>query len=228
MENQILLEKIGETKTEKLIRDCNKIYMENFRKEYPNYFETNFLKSIAKVITTPPNSKEVLGIGMSCMNDLMTKQFAQWLGGYIGATSTTTGDTPKGINGTFSWGLSHAGGNTNAWGRNNGITALGLQMTVGSGTNIPQKNDFLTPAGGIRAMIVNSGSFSAGLNTVTWSGGNTSLSDFSISNAYIIARWQLSGGSVNVQWLLLSDLISPVVPVLLGESIFIEYTFQFA
>ncbi len=231
MENQILLEKIGETRTEKLIIDCNKIYMEEFRKEYPNYFESNYLKSICKVITTPKGSNEIKSIGMSCMNDLMTKQFAQFLGGFIGATKSTSGDTPKGTGGfVFAWGNHHGGSTFGNWGRNaGGGSNKGLTMIVGSGTNIPQKDDFANAnTGGFsRGMIVNDGSFNAGLNTVTWSGGNSSVIDFTISNAYIRSNMQSSGGALTPM-LFLSDLISPVVPVLIGESIFLEYTFQFS
>ena len=226
MENQILLEKIGETKTDKLIQDCNKIYMEKFRKEYPNYFESNYLKSIAKVLVSKPNSNEISGIGMSCMNDLMTKQFAQFLGAFLGSARFTLPDEPKNTAGTPQvWGFLKGSPDSQFFGRTT-TGATGLNFNVSNSLNVPVKTDFNANLGTIsRALIANSGSFSAGLNTVTWSAGNFALVDFSISSASVIPSWQLAGGGIG-NYLLLYDLISPVVPVLLGESIFIEYTFQ--
>ncbi len=229
MENQILLEKIGETKTQKIIDDCNKIYMEQFRKEYPNYFESNYIKSICKVITTPENSNEIKGIGMSCMNDLFLKNFAIFLGGYLGATRQTQPDPPTQTNGLQNvWGLIKGGVGGQYFGRsfNDGS---GITIRVGSSFIVPQKTDFSpnNGVGGSRLLIVNSGTFSAGLNTVTWSAGNSSIIDFSISSSNVLAKWQTSGSTI-LTYALVSDLISPVVPVLLGESIFLEYTFQFS
>ncbi len=231
MENQILLEKIGETKTDKLINDCNKIYMENFRKEYPNYFESNYLKSITKVITTPKDSNEISGIGMSCMNDLLVKNFAQFLGGFLGSSRVTVPDQPRRTNGQeFTWGFIKSGAGTAYFGRSL-FAGTGISITVGSSFVVPQKTDFSASngVGGARGLIVNAGTFSAGLNTVTWSAGNSSVQDFDISSSNVTANWQLSGqGFPVLTWLILSDLISPVVPVLIGEGIFLEITFQFS
>jgi len=229
MENQILLEKIGQTKTDKLINDCNKIYMEKFRKEYPNYFESNYLKSIAKVITTPKDSNEISGIGMSCMNDLMTKQFAQFLGGFLGSSKLTVPDLPRRTNNTvFTWGLIKSGAGGQYFGRSF-LAGSGIRITVGSSFIVPTKLDFnpSNGVGGARTLIVNSGTFSAGLNTVTWSAGNSSIIDFDISSSNVLANWQTTGSTI-LTWLLLNDLISPVVPVFIGDGIFLEYTFQFS
>jgi len=228
MENQILLEKIGETRSDKLINDCNKIYMENFRKQFPNYFESNYLKSICKIITTPKDSNEILAIGMSCMNDLMTKQFSQWLGGYLGGFAQTSGDIMKNTGGNpFATGNHHGGGNNLMWGMNS-AGSRGLNMDVTNSTDIPFKDMFAPQASTLgQNLIVNSGTFSAGLNTVTWSGGNTSLLDFTISYAHITASLSRAGGG-SALWLFLADSISPSVAVLLGESIFLEYTFAFS
>ncbi len=231
MENQILLEKIGETRTEKLITDCNKIYMEEFRKEFPNYFESNYLKSICKVITTHKESNEIKGIGMSCMNDLMSANFAKWLGGFLGNTNQTTGSDMRGhpTGGGFPCGFSHGAGNGSGWGSNQ-VGIRGLILSVSNATEIPIKDIFTPPPSTSgQSLLVNAGSFSAGLNTVTWSGGNTSLVNpsFFISNANVLATWSRNN-TTDATWVILADSISPSVEVIFGESIFLEYTFQFS
>jgi len=227
MQNQILLEKVGESKSQKLLNECNNIYMEQFHKEYPDYFEHNFLKSICKILVTEKDSNEIKGIGMSCMNDLMTKQFAQWFGGFLGANASTSGDTMKRLGGTqFNVGNSHGGSNFSHWGNNNSGGSRGITITVGNGVTIPTKDDFNNPSGGILGLIVNAGSFNSGLGTVDWTAGGTATSDFVISNIFVDGIWSLSGqGSAN--YLILSDLINPTVPAFIGQSVFIDYTFVF-
>ncbi len=230
MENQILLEKIGETKTQKLIEDCDKIFMEQFRKEFPNYFETNYLKSIAKVVVTKPKSTEIKGIGMSCINDLMTKQFAQWLGAMLGNQRTTSGGNPKRTTGATvsTFGASHGGSTGSMWGRipTPTATARGLKIAVGNSLIPPTKLDF-NQVGNILGLVVNAGTFNSGLNTVSWTAQNTALSDFTISSSNVISQWSIPEFGSG-EWLLLNDLISPTSNVVNGESIFLAYTFQFA
>ncbi len=231
MENQILLEKIGETRTDKLIIDCNKIYMEKFRKEFPNYFESNYLKSIAKVIITPKESNEIKGIGMSCINDLMSANFAKWLGGFIGNTNQTTGEDMKNVpvGGNFPCGFSHGGGNGSMWGSNEQANR-GMNFSVSNATELPTKEIFTPPPSTSgQSLLTNSGTFSAGLNTVTWSAGNSSQVNpsFFISNANVLVPWSRNN-TTSATWLLLADSISPTVEVIFGESIFLEYTFQFS
>ncbi len=227
MENQMLLEKIGQSNTQKLLDDCNNIYMETFNKEYPDYFQHNVMKSICKVLVTEKDSNEIKGIGMSCMNDLLTKQFAQWLGGFMGANSQTSGDTMRRLGGTqFACGNSHGGSNFSHWGNNNSGGARGITIVIGTGTTVPQKTDFNNPSGGVLSMIVNAGSFNTGLGTVDWTAGATAQSNFVISSAYVDGIWSLSGqGSGN--YLLLSDLINPTVEAFIGQAIFLDYTLVF-
>ena len=165
MENQILLEKVGESKTQKLLDECNNIYMEEFQKEYPNYFENNYCKAICKILVTEKDSNEIKGIGMSCLNDLLTQNFANWLGGWLGANSSTTGGVIKSTSGFVgSFGNSHGGSNFSHWGNFNAPpNNAGLNITIGNGTDIPLKTDFASPSGGVKALTVNAGFFNSGL-----------------------------------------------------------------
>jgi len=228
MENQILLEKIGETKTEKLLEDCNKIYMEIFTKKFPEYFGNNFTKSICKVLVTDPNDTEIKGIGMSCMNDLILKQFSQWLGGFLGFQSATTGDPVKDSGGaSVGVGNSHGGTNFSHWGNiNSAPNARGLVIGVGIETTPPLKDDFALPLLTLQ-LVVNAGSFNSGLGTVDWTAGGTAISDFTISSSGVYGAWSLASQPIR-NYALIDDRISPTIPAFIGQSVFIDITFVFS
>ena len=229
MEHQLLLEKVGESKTDKLLQDCYKIYRESFDKIFPEYFNKSLVKAIAFVTVTEKNDNEIKGIGMSCVNDLLTQQFAQWFGGLIGSAASTSGLPVRSTtNLTLGLGNSHGGSQDSHWG-NTSIAPAGLRgmaLFVGNNVVVPQKDDFTQPSS-IFQPITNVGSFSSILGQVIWSASGASPVDDTITSSHVIGQWS-ANTRVAQSYLLASDLISPGVDVTIGQSIFLEYKLVFS
>jgi len=74
---------IGESNSQKVIDECLGIYREHFKKQYPNYFENNFTKSMAILTIQDPNSNEIKNISMSKINDLLLDNWGVFIGSLI-------------------------------------------------------------------------------------------------------------------------------------------------
>jgi len=229
MQHLELLEKRGETKTDKLIQDCYKIYRESFDKQFPDYFEKNLVKAISFVTTFEKDSNEIKGIGMSCPDDLLTKQFAQWFGGIIGGVNGAVPEPVKATNGsTASIGNSHGGSNFSRWGNTaNGIRLRGMRLSWGNGTDAITKDSF-NDSNIIQSLTLpNGGTFVSGLGQVTWSGSVVIAVNDTIRQTSILGIWADTSQN-NKNYLLLYDNINPTVPVSIGEILNIEYKLVFS
>jgi hypothetical protein len=214
MENQLLLEKIGQTKTDRLIRECENIYKENFAEKFPNYFENkNTLKSFS--IVTITENKEVKSIGMSKVEDLLTDNFGKWFGAFIYPTSPITMEDDSSTNRTVTmW----ATGGT--WNSVNIGGAVGTQVEVGTGTNVATRQDVALQN---PQQILNSsdGGWNSSLGQVDIPATIPSTFSGNISEVGLFGVWAFSGGVG--RFLLSRDNISPVVSVIIGQSINVDY-----
>jgi len=227
--SETILEKVGETKTDNLIQDCYKIYRESFDKLFPDYFEKNHLKAIAFVTTHDKDSSEIKKIGMSVPDDLLTKQFAQWLSGLLGGVNGSSPENAKTTAGATNtpMGNSHGGSNFSCWGTKINSIPIGLRIDLGNGTDVPLKDDFNSNSM-FQGLLMNIGTFNSGLGSVTWSASGTAIGDNTIRQTDILARWKNNINSNVQNWLLAWDIINPVVPILLAETVNVEYKLVFS
>ena len=227
--NELLLEKRGETKTDNLIQDCYKIYRESFDKLFPEYFENQALKAISFVTTHDKDSNEIKNIGMSCPDDLLCKQFAQWLSGLIGGSNGANPDAILPTTGIsqLALGSSHGGSNFGHWGTRL-VPPTGMHIRIGNGTDIPFKDAFNSTGMFQLLAQTNTGSFNSGLGSVTWSATDTADSDNTIRQTTVLGFWKLGGAGSILDYLLSWDIINPVVPIFLAETINVEYKLVFS
>jgi len=217
MENQILLEKIGETKNQKLIDDCYKIYKENFRKEFPNYFESNHSKSLSIVTTT--ENFEIKSIGMSCLNDLLLDNWGNFLNGFMGGNSSaqslkiTTGQTRA----VGMWGTGQSNWNSVS------VGSTGSSISVGSGTTPAVRSDIVLETS-VLGLSMGNGGWNSGLAKIDIPASNNSVSSFTLSETGLFGVWAHSTPPASVGSFMLShDNISPVVSVIVGQNVNVDY-----
>ncbi len=224
--NEILLDKIGKTKTDNLIQDCYKIYRESFDKQFPDYFDKNHLKGISFVTSHEKDSNEIVGIGMSCPDDLLTKQFAQVFGGLIGGSDGANPDDVKNTGGGGNIGHTHGGSGFDGIGTSN-FFGRGLTIALGNGSDAITKTAFVA-TNLFRSLVSNFGTFNSGLGQVLWTASNTVLADDIIKQTSVTGRWNRQDQAITEFYLLLWDNINPNVPVLLGETVNVEYKLVFS
>lgn len=218
IENQILLEKIGQTKTQKVIDDCYKIYKEKLDKKYPEYFSKNSSKMCSLVTTTEKN--EIKAIGMSKLNDLLTDNWGLILGGILDGASRNniTLKDETGI-GTFQF---------RVWGTQTQVMfitnsgSVGSQIKVGTGTTAPTRQDFRMETL-VQTLVSGNGGWNSGLGKVDIPATGTAGSGFSISETGLFGRWVAWAFLVVKTIMIAHDAISPVVPVINGQSINVDY-----
>jgi len=212
MENQILLEKIGETKTDKLIREVENIYKEGFNKKYPEYFvNKNTLKAFS--ILTITENQEVKAIGMSCIDDLLVDIFGTWFGAFTFPTTPVTMKDNTGVDQVVNmW----SGGST--W--NTTPSVIGSAIDVGKGTTQATRQDFKIE-NFLQVLNSSDGGFNSGLGQVDIPATIPSTFNDSISESALYGVW-LSVAGVKT-FLLSHDNISPAVPVLIGQTINADY-----
>jgi len=216
MENQILLEKVGETKTQKLIDDCYKIYKEKFQKQFPDFLEKNHTKICSVVSVTEKD--EVKGIGMSCLNDLLLDNWGIFFNAFMGGTGSDITLTRIGgaTNQLRMWGAGGSWNTTNAG-------ALGSEIKVGTGVTPATRQNFNIEAGSL-GLNMGNGGFNSGLGKVDIPANLVSLSSFSLSETGLFGRWIFNPTAPLIDSFMLSrDNISPVVSVIIGQTINVDY-----
>ena len=216
MEHEILFEKIGETYNQKLVAECEKIYLEEFTKKYPAYFETHHSK-ISALVSVMNKEKEITSIGMSKVDDLLLdswgKMFGNILSGQGGFQGFTT-DTGIGRN-LITWGQSNGFATTN-----NGT--VGSVCKLGTGLTPPARNDFNieTLYGG--QFNTGDGGWVSGLGKITIPANYSAPSNAALSEVGLFGRWNDGNGQVT-QYMLSHDALNPVVNVLTGQTINVDY-----
>ncbi len=214
MENQILLEKVGNTKNKKLIDDCYKIYKEKLFKQYPEYFETNHSKMVSLVTTT--ENFEIKSIGMSCLNDLLTDNWGKFLNGFMGGITSVNLKIISGLDKDFlMWGSGSTWNNRQAG-------AVGSLIQVGSGTVTATRQDFAL-ANFVASLSSGVGGWNSGLGKIDIPANAIATSSFTISETGLFGVWVHSPAPAVDNVLLSRDNISPVVNVISAQSINVDY-----
>ncbi len=218
IENQFLMQHIGKTKTKNLVEEINKNWHEDFLNKFPSY--DKIVKANSLLTTTKEN--EIKNIGMSCINDLLSDSFGLWFGhllGQIGGYNMiNVGNVSKAYK---------ALGAGTKWNNTDNSVAIGCAILVGTGTTPATRQDFKIETAFTGEISTGNGGWNSGLGQVSFSmsplvaGGGASLSE---------TAWYFSmatNSAIHETNLFSRDNISPVVPVVIGETINVDYTLGF-
>ncbi len=223
MENSQLLEHIGKTKTKKLLDEITKEYYENKKKVFPisqNLLNPSCIVSVIK-------EKEIKGIGMSCINDLLLDNFGVWYSAIFSGNQTGEINNVGDVSEEFDW-----NGESTAY--NNSVTpnVIGSKVQVGQGLTPASIGDFTieTPFGVAPESNRNNtgiGTYTVGLSQIfVPSAISPTTGSGDISEAGLAMRWRKPSTGLVTELLITHDNISPVVPFLAGNAINIDYTIQ--
>lgn len=228
IENSQLLKYVGETKTENLIRNIQNEYFEivnkNFQqKENP----VQNIKANALITVSEKNDDEIKGIGMSCVNDLINDNFGLFWGAVLSRQTQINMIRVAGDSIFFDiYRQADSFSDTN--GASPKTHALGCQMKIGSGINIPTRQDFdLQTSIGTFFNPVGSMGYNSGLGQGSITANSPVLvGSGTISEAGIYFRFFSRNTTLTELCLASRDLISPAVNFLNGQVATLEYTFQ--
>ena len=236
MTNQYLLDFKGKTATERILEDARKYLHENKSKCLGYKPRPNV---VALVHTE--DKKEIMGIGGSVPADLLTLNFLEIFRAHHRAPSTVqvvinlTDITNTSFPFNFVW--RQFGGTTNnfsgMFNTNAGTPNCQIQVGQGSTVAVRANTNIETPFA--------NGGLEDSRNTISSVGYNLSLKQTkfavsfgatgsgSISEACLFNNYMknLTGGRSLKTLLQSRDNISPAVPFIAAQSIFVEYVFQF-
>jgi len=219
MENSQILEHIGETQTPKLINNIGKEFQENLVKRFPNYYKSQVLKACSIVSIT--ENKEIKSIGMSCMNDLLTDNFGNFLKGILGIQSFDMNDLSNLSknyvipSGTVAYNML-------------GIGSLGTNIRVGKGTTPATRQDFnienpfTTSPESLAFQLAGVGGWNSGLGQVSIQGAITAGDSGAISETILIQQFRNFNIGIGTS-VFSRDNISPVVNFIVGQTINVNY-----
>jgi len=214
----------GKTKTQNVLDDIGKIYKENLYKLFPEYFTKHSTKSYC-VVSALENKDEIKNVGMSKVDDLLTDNFGQWLGTVLFTERQQDANLIKATDGVLvDWATWRTGNGFRNFGFAQAGSSTGMLIKTGTGSATPVRSDFnlqsLT-----QTMLSQVGAYNSGLGKVTMPSTKVSTINETISEAGLFGVWNmLAGNGVLVKNVLLSrDLISPVVPVSIGQQINVDY-----
>lgn len=222
----MLQELIGVTKTQKVLDDIQKQYLEIHNKKFPNY---EYIAKAMSIVSSVDKNKGIKHIGMSIPDDLFTDNFGLFLTGLIGGETVLMKDI-----GNVSKSYQFCCGNivnTQSYNvTNNGSPTVGCRVQVGKGTTPATRADFNieTPFAVSPLSIRNSSGISAWnsilgvidlASIITPAGENDSVSE---SCLFLTFKDTLLSAT-NPTLLMSRDNIDPVVPFVIGESINIDY-----
>jgi hypothetical protein len=211
---ELLQEFRGKTKSQKLIDDCYKIYKENFTKEFPEYFTKTHSKACS--IVTALKENEIKNIGISKVDDLLLDNWGNFFGALMGGASAGMVSTLGSAETVHTFG-SDIGRRFNIV----NIGALGTLVQVGTGTTPATRQDFKTETL-VQTLTSGNGGWNSGLGKIDIPASGVSTSIFSISETTLQGQWVENFQNVR-NFLLARDNISPVVPVLIGQTINVDY-----
>jgi hypothetical protein len=216
----MLQELVGETKSQKLIDDCYKIYKENFIKKYPDYFEKNHTK-LCSIVTTLENN-EVKNIGMSVIDDLLTDNYAEWFGSMFACDSNNKNLTEEdGLVDILRFYTTTDNFKFNQV--NSGLGGVGTRVKIGTGITPATRQDFK-----VETFLANlnsgNGGYNSGLGKIDIPATLTSTFTDTISEVGLYGVWFSATPIGRIgEYLLSHDIINPVVPVLNGQIINVDY-----
>ncbi len=220
IENNQLLELVGKTKTQKLLDEITSEFQETFMKKYPDY--SKYYPTKANSIVTVTEENEIKKIGMSCLNDLFSDQWALILG-LIFSNGGDNNVIPKNSFGNHNFRFAGLGLN-DQFNATNKVTQGGGSTDIGSGLTPPTRLD--TQIQTLKTNIQNaSAGYNSGLGKISCPAQTANILTYDLSEtALYLQCFLLSPIFENAQMLISHDLISPVVPVTNGETINIDYS----
>ncbi len=218
IENIELLEHIGKTKTVKLIDEISMQYQEKFLKINQDYDELLHASAIITIL----KDKEIKKIGMSCMNDLLNDNLARIMGVLFSGGGLTDIDA-RNPNGNNNFKSDSQAGSFNVL-NNVGTTSGGSFITVGD-SSVPPTRSQIGLSGNKQQYNTGDGGWNSGLAKISVGALGIATSDFDIKESALFWKMQLSSPQLNNAEVMISrDLISPIVPVLNGQSISVDYS----
>lgn len=222
IENSQLVEHIGKTSTQKLKDEIQSEFYENFRKRFPNYFNSNYSKMCSLVTVTKQN--EIKKIGISCLDDLLSNNWGKFFGALISGTTQATGM----INSLNVSRILQIYGNQSTNFNRNNIGPVGSRIKVGTGNTPAARSDFNIETA-LQTLISLNGGWSTILGKVSIPGNVVSSGNNTISETALFGVWNNTGNSLPIEEFLLShDNISPGVSVLNGQTINVDYSMVFS
>jgi len=216
MQNQELLEFTGETKTQNVLDDIRNIWKEKFDKMFPDYFSKNYSKCFS--IVSSVKDGEIKNIGMSQVDDLLVTNWAFWFGKFMfndGGTYQFFDDSGVSRD-LIIW--KSADAPKTMW---SSSPASGSKIKVGNGDTPPTIADFdLTNP----LQFFNTGTAGTdvpnGQINIPATIGSTFTDD--IKETGLFGHWGDNLGVVR-DYLLAHDLIDPIIPVIIGNTINVDY-----
>lgn len=212
----MLQQLIGSTKNKKVIDESYKIYLEEFQKRFPNYFEKNYSKAFALVTVT--KEKEILDIGMSKVDDILNDNWGNFMRMFLSGDSSQNA-IYKDTTGNFAqlkiWGTpsSRLFNTTN-------IGGVGTTIATGSGVTPATRQDFNIE------IAKNSGStgdggWNSGLGKIDIPFVATATTAYSLTETCLFGSWRTVADGIK-GFVLSRDNISPV-SVIIGQTINVDY-----
>ena len=227
MENSQLLEYIGETKTQKLQNEISQIYFEEFNKKYPNFSYNHKMNSLVTVT----KNFEIKSIGMSCINDLITDTWANFLGALLAGDFAVLPNPPT-ISGSTSHTLNVYSSFSDDKFNNLNFGSVGTLIQIGEGVtpatrqDINIENPFGSSPENTR-LGTGVGGWNSGLGQIQIPVQMIAGSSGTISETCLYGKWRVTAGGGNETYLLSRDNISPVVNFIGGETINVDYSMVF-
>jgi len=226
MENEVLKEYIGETKTKKLIDEIQSVYFQKKK----HIFANSKQPLSENCLVTALRDGEIKSIGMSCINDLLLDNFCQfWVGAFQRANERTLVQV-SGVNEQVRF-----IGNppfTARYNANNSVS-LGTLFQVGSGATPPVRGNFNIDTAFPSAPEANRkstgiGVYTVGLSRVNVAGFISPTTDAGTINEFVMfAQWQKFPQQSQTRIFALSrDIISPAVSFSALDTINIDYAIQ--
>ena len=212
----MLQEFIGLTKTKKVIDESYKIYLEQFQKRFPNYFETNHSKMFALVTTT--KDSEIMDIGMSKVDDILNDNWGNFLQALL---SGDTGEkniyiNTTGVTNSFKvWGTS-----TSRLFNVTQLGAVGTRIATGTGGTTATRQD-INIESSVNNVGTGIGGWNSGLGKVDIPMVVTATTNYSIIETALFSVWSIFTSTPKT-FLLSRDNISPVA-VIIGQTINVDY-----
>jgi hypothetical protein len=214
IENLELLEHKGKTKTKNFVNDIQSEYIETYNKKYPATSEIMKCYTLVTVI----DENEIKEIGMSCMNDLLLDNWHVVLGVYFGRSAQSRFVTLE--NGSSTNTLAERMTNISDG-------AVGSVMQFGSGVVPALRSNFKLQTK-LQQFNNDNGGWISGLGKVQIGANTVSAFNDNLAETGLFGRWtpEPIGSPQNI--MIAHDNISPVVPILMGSQINIDYSMVFS
>jgi len=230
MENSQVLEHIGKTYTEKLKDEIQSEYFEIMIKDFPK-IQPNAIKPRNCCLVTALEEKEIIKIGLNCMNDLIVDMYGFFLASMFSAgNGTWSGFDLGGSNFNFRYNSSGA----STWNKitGGGANVLGTGMQFGDSSIPATRTDFKL-GNALGSLTVTDGAYNIGLAKVAFNGSVSPLGfNGIVKEIGCNATWRtdiFGGGSGTFKTVLIThEIISPEVPFSIGQALNVDYGFVFS